>query len=86
MKPLSEKTSKTVAKISILIIWILALLIAIPAAVFHKLVIVIDESGSGTKPYCTPEELYPEQWLLTSEGHPYNESSLIDQDGTVFQI
>ena len=83
MQPLSEKTSKTVAKIAIFIIWILAIIIAIPMAVFHELREVMDETGTGLKPYCTPIEeykLYPEHPKIQNITNVnFNRTTLDDQ-------
>ncbi len=57
MQPLSVKTSKTTAKVSIAIIWILGIGLASPMAVFHKFSYVYDEQGNGVKPFCSPLDL-----------------------------
>jgi hypothetical protein len=81
MKPLSEKTSKTVAKLSILIIWIMGVLLALPMAVFHKFSYVYDEMGNGLKPFCSPENLEP---ATVTTQQSYNNKNSSSSNNTNF--
>ena len=58
MTPLAHKSTKTVAKIKIGIIWFSAIILALPNGIFHNFDIVEDiYSQNGVKPFCTPEEV-----------------------------
>ena len=64
MQPLSVKTSKTTAKVTIVIIWLIGVCLASPMAVFHKFSYVYDENGNGLKPFCSPVDMDPVTDLL----------------------
>ena len=58
MTPLAHKTSKTMAKLEIAIIWLSAIILALPNGIFHNFDYVYDDYGDGNlKPFCTPEEI-----------------------------
>ena len=60
MTPLAHKTSKTIAKLEIAIIWLSAIILALPNGIFHNFEYVHDDYGDGNapvKPFCTPEEM-----------------------------
>ena len=52
MNPLSERSSKTSAKVIIFGLWILGAIIASPMCYFFTLTRVYDESKGGMKPFC----------------------------------
>ena len=56
MTPLAHKTSKTMAKVKIGLIWLSATILALPNGIFHNFDYVDDYEG-GLKPFCTPEEV-----------------------------
>lgn len=75
MDPLGHIPSKAKAKMTIVVIWIVAGILAIPNAIFHKFDYVYDESVQGVKPFCTPEELHHSVVNLHDTNQSYNDST-----------
>ena len=53
MNPLSERSSKTSAKIIIACLWASSIILASPMLFYFKFTYVFDELNGGLKPFCT---------------------------------
>ena len=71
MTPLAHKTSKTMAKVKIGLIWLSATILALPNGIFHNFDYVEGGEG-GLKPFCTPEEVPKYQAPLVDYDQNYD--------------
>ena len=75
MTPLAHKTSKTVAKLKIGLIWLAATILSLPNGIFHNFEFVLDEfSEGGVKPFCTPEEITHSVDYYNQDQTKYNQT------------
>ena len=78
MTPLAHKTSKTMAKVKIGLIWLSATILALPNGIFHNFDYVYDEfSEGGLKPFCTTEEVPKYQAPLVDYDYDAHENQTI---------
>ena len=76
MTPLAHKTSKTMAKVKIGLIWLSATILALPNGIFHNFDYVDDYEG-GLKPFCTTEEVPKYQAPLVDYDYDDHENHTI---------
>ena len=60
MYPLADRSSKLCAKLTILSLWVISSLMALPTLFFFEFTYVFDELNGGVKPFCTLSSLIQE--------------------------